>query len=333
MSVLLPVRNAVGTLGAALDSTRTQTLVDHEVIVVDDGSIDGTAHLVRAHARRDPRIRLLSSPALGLVPALNLGLEACQAPLVARMDADDVMHRDRLRCQSLAFERWPKCAVVGTRVQLFPAEQVTGGMREYLRWQNNCLSPRDLASDIYLEAPFTHPSVAFRRDTVTALGGYRDGVFPEDYDLWLRINAAGLEMRKLSATLLSWRLHPKSLSRRDGRYSRSAFDALRAKYLSVDPRLTSGRDVVVWGAGRRTRARFKHAASAGVRPCAWIDVNPRKLGNRLEGAPVVPPAWLRFRSQRPLVLVYVANHGVRDKVGQYLDEIGYVRGVDYLHVG
>ncbi len=87
-------------LPAALASLRRQTLEDWELVAVDDGSTDATPQLLRAAAAADARIRVLTRPAEGLVSALNAGLEACRAPLVARMDGDDVCHPRRLALQS-----------------------------------------------------------------------------------------------------------------------------------------------------------------------------------------------------------------------------------------
>lgn len=339
----MPVRDAEDTLVECLDSIAAQVCRRFEVVAVNDGSTDASASILRARARDDGRIRVIDShgtahgpghgPGHGLVRALNLGIARCRAPIIARMDADDRMYPERLGAQLAAFERWPQAAVIGSRVRLFPPERITDGMRRYMHWQNHCNSPGDIADDIYLEAPFTHPSVAVRTESLSALGGYRDGAFPEDYDLWLRFNHAGLEMRKLRATLLDWRLSPTSLSRRDGRYSRDAFDRLRAAYLACDPRLAGDRALVVWGAGRRTRRRFGHLKALGHPARAWIDVDARKLRQPAEGLPVYPPVWLRAAKPRPLVLVYVANHGVRERIAAYLKAIGYVRGEDWLQVG
>jgi hypothetical protein len=206
-------------------------------------------------------------------------------------------------------------------------------MREYLRWQNACVAGDALRDEIYIECPITHPSVMYRRAAVLAAGGYRDGDFPEDYELWLRLVQGGCRMAKIDRCLLDWRQHRASLSRRDPRYSRDAFDRLRADYLASDRRLASGRPLVFWGAGRRTRRRTRHLVAKGVAPCAWIDVDPRKLGNRIEGAPVVAPEWLGEQRPRPFVLAWVASHGARDRIAAALASMGYRRGEDCLAVG
>lgn len=329
----MPVRDATATLDACLDSIQAQTLTDFEAVIVDDASSDGSRELVAARARSDDRIRLLPGPYRGLVACLNAGLDAARAPLIARMDSDDVMARERLALQERYLREHANVDVVASRVRAFPRDDVGAGMREYLRWQNACLSSEALRDEIYVECPMTHPSVMYRRAAVVAAGRYRDGDFPEDYELWLRLTDNGCRMAKIDRCLLDWRQHEKSLSRRDPRYSRDAFDRLRAAYLAGDRRLANGRPLAFWGAGRRTRLRARHVLARGFPPRVWIDVDARKIGNRIQGAPVVAPEWLRDRRPRPFVLAWVASHGARDEIAATLGGMGYARGEDYLAVG
>lgn len=333
VTILMPVRNASATLGPCLNSIQAQSLTDFELLVVDDASSDETHQMVSARAAEDTRIRLLRAPRRGLVACLNAGLGEARAPLIARMDGDDVMDRERLALQRGYLQRHPDEDVVASRVRAFPADRVQAGMREYLRWQNACLGSDALRDEIYVECPITHPSAMFRRAAVVAAGGYRDGDFPEDYELWLRLTERGSRMAKIDRCLLHWRQRDDSLSRRDPRYSREAFDRLRAHYLARDPRLESGRPLVFWGAGRRTRRRTTHIVSSGFQPCAWVDVDPHKIGNRIHDAPVVAPEWLSGRQPRPFVLAWVASHGARESIGVALTGMGYGRGADYLGVG
>ncbi len=332
ISILLPFYNARATLEAALLSIKDQSFDDYEVLAVDDGSTDGSDEIVRDVAANDRRIKLLQPRRLGLVGALNRGLAEARAPLIARMDADDLMRPERLEAQYGYLRENPEIGLVGCRVHLFPEALIQAGFREYIRWQNDCLTPEDLREEIYVESPIAHPSMVFRRAIVTDLGGYRDGLFPEDYELLLRLNAAGVRLGKVDRTLLDWRESGERLTRTDGRYARESFDRLRADYLARDRRLHLGRPLAFWGAGRKTRRRSGLLLERGHRPAAWIDIDPRKIGNRVAGARVVPPEWLD-RSERPFVLSYVTNHGARGIIAAQLEALGYRRGEDYLMVG
>ncbi|WP_456375900.1 glycosyltransferase [Thiolapillus sp.] len=333
ISILLPFHDALDTLPECLNSIRAQDHPHWELIAVNDQSTDGSAVWMRTQAAKDKRIHVIDNPRKGLVNALNLGLAACTHPLVARMDADDIMHPRRLSRQLAHFRRTPDLALSATRVRAFPPEQVQKGFSEYLRWQNLCCSRAEIAREIYVESPFAHPSIMFRKKPIVQAGAYRQGSFPEDYDLWLRLFHSGQAMEKLPEVLLDWRESPGRVSRTDPRCSREAFDRLRATYLARDQRfLAKANHFVIWGAGRKTRKRCRHLLDQGFRPQAWIDIDPKKIGNEIRGVPVVDSQWLKTR-QRPLVLVYVANHGAREEIAAELDAMGYVQGKDYLAVG
>ncbi|RLJ17792.1 glycosyl transferase [bacterium endosymbiont of Escarpia laminata] len=333
LEIILPFRDAATTLDPCLDSIRQQTFRDFRLLAINDHSRDDSCSVVQQHANCDKRIRLLHNPHPGLVNALNFGLMQATSPLIARMDADDLMDQQRLQLQLDYLQQNKIITLVGCQVRLFPKNLIHAGYREYVRWQNQCLDPDEIAADIYIESPFAHPSVMFRRKAIIETGGYREGMFPEDYDLWFRLHRAGHRMAKLPQILLDWRESENRTSRQDPRCSREAFDWLRAHYLARDPLLLARRDeLVIWGAGRKTRKRCQRLLEQGFQVKAWIDIDPRKIGNRLQGVPVVSPEWL-LQESKPFVLVYVTNHGARDLIRQELEDMGYRRRVDYLMVG
>ncbi len=338
VSVVMSVRNAAATLPMCLDSIRAQTFVDYELIVMDDGSSDGSARIITTRAVHDRRIKFIEcAPPFGLVNALNAGVEHARGEFVARMDADDIMHPQRLEQQSRYLAEHPHIDAVASQVRAFPDADVGQGMTRYLHWQNNCISCDDIAQEVFVEAPITQPSVTLRRQSLRAAGGYRDGDFPEDYELWLRMLARGQRIAKIPRVLLDWRQRANSYSKTDSRYSREAFDRLRAVYLAMDPRIKAlsrqnARPFAVWGAGRKTRRRVERLTARGITPTFWIDVAPRKLGRCIQGIKVLPPSSLDVLA-RPYVLVYVTMHGVREQVTDYLHSLGYRRSRDYLCVG
>jgi glycosyltransferase involved in cell wall biosynthesis len=150
-SILLPARNAAATIDAALHSVRRQTLPDWECIVVDDGSTDDTASLVAAFAARDSRVRLLRTDGAGLVEALCLGLAHCRGAIVFRMDADDLMRRERLACQAALLDAHPDLVAAGAHVRIIPRAGLTDRRRAYERWLNHLRTPADLRRERFVE--------------------------------------------------------------------------------------------------------------------------------------------------------------------------------------
>lgn len=306
VSVLLPCRDAGATLAAALDSLAAQTYVAYEVIAVDDGSADGTAGVLAARARRDPRICVVREPARGLVAALRTAASAACGELLARMDADDVAAPERLARQVAWLDDHPEAGACGTRIRYFPRRLVRDGARRYERWINGVVTPEEMDRNLFVECPIPHPTLMMRRAAYEAAGGYYDGDWPEDYDLILRLAAGGWRLGKVDDVLLEWREGPTRLSRTDARYGEAAFRRLKAAFL---PRLRSaGRPLVVWGAGPVGKAFARALQAVGETVVAFVDLDPRKLGQMIHGAPVVPPTSLdRFRGAYAVAAVGAAD--------------------------
>lgn len=312
VSVLLPVRDAALTLGECLESLRRQTLEDHEVVAVDDGSRDGSADLLRAAAAADARVRVVrSSGPGGLVAALNTGIAAARAPLVARMDADDRCPATRLALQAEALDRNPGVGVLATRVRAM-GDAVGPGMQAYVEWSNGLLDDAAIRRDLLVESPLVHPSVMMRTATLRALGGYRDDGGPEDYDLWLRAAQGGMRFSKLGDVLLEWRDSPRRLTRTDARYAPARFFARKHRALLQGPLLGRG-PVVIWGAGEIGKAWSRALRESGVPVRAFVEVDPRKLGQRIHDVPVVEPeAAVAFGEA--LHLAAVGQRGARERI-------------------
>lgn len=326
--MLLPVRDGARTLAAALESLAQQSLSEHEVIVVDDGSQDGSAELVEGFARRDGRVRLVRQGPLGLVPALNRAATEARAPFFARMDADDISMADRLRHQLSWLRRRPDLAAVGSLVETFGSVVDNAGWQRYIVWLNRCRDAERITRDLLVESPLAHPSVIMRREAFERVGGYRDFDGPEDYDLWLRLARAGARFAKVPRVLLRWRDHGARLTRVDGRYRPEAFMALKVEHLMAGPLADRSRPLLLWGAGRDGGRFGRMLLARGVAIEAFIDIDPRRIGNSRHGRPVIAPDEL-LAYERPMVLVVVPVAGARKLIRGRLTRRGLREGDDY----
>jgi len=329
VSVLLAVRNEQLHLPAALASIWRQSESSWELVAVDDGSCDATPSILRQAAERDPRVRLFCRPPLGLVNALNAGLSQCRADLVARMDGDDICHPRRLERQLAAFSADPDLDLVSCRVRQFPRPTLTQGMRHYETWQNSRLDHAEILRDLWVESPFAHPSVVYRRDLVQKLGGYRDCAWAEEYDLWLRLAAAGCRFARCPETLLFWRDRPERLTRTADNCSLEAFRACRIHHLQRGY-LAGERGLTLWGAGVEGKAWRRALTAAGITVQRWVEIDPRKLGQTIHGAPVVGIDTLAPGQGK--MLISVGTQGARAQVRSMASTRGLVEGVDFLCV-
>ncbi|MEJ2384861.1 MAG: glycosyltransferase [Xanthomonadales bacterium] len=327
VSVVLPVRDGGPWLAAAVASILDQTLSELELIVVDDHSRDGA---VERLDRGDPRLQVIDSAGRGVSAAFNTGLARARGPLVARMDADDLALPNRLERQVAYLEAHPEIALCGACVEIFAAGAVQGGNRRYQAWLNACREPATIRRELFIESPIPNPTVVFRARELRALGGYRDPDWPEDYDLFLRADAAGLAMGKPDGVLLRWREHAGRLTRTDDRYARERFQAAKLHYLAAH-RLPSDRPLIVWGAGPTGALTHDLLAAEGVAMVGFVDVHPRRIGGRKRGLPVWPIEHVRDAASA-FVLAAVGSAGARPRIRACMDRFGRVEGEDYLFV-
>lgn len=327
VSVLLPVRDAAATLPLCLASLARQTLSDWECVLVDDGSRDASLALARAAAARDPRLRVVATPRRGIVAALGEGLAHCRAPVVARLDADDWMRRDRLAAQRAALEADPELAALGTHVRLFPRRGLAEGGRAYEAWLNAIDSPEAVRREAFVECPLAHPTLAIRRDLLMR-HGYRDVPWAEDYDLVLRLLAAGEKLSVLPRRLVVWRHGGARLSRRDPRYAPAAFTACKAAFLAAGF-LARDERYVLWGYGGTGKSLRRALAEHGRHPALIVELHPGRLGETIHGAPVVRPEALPALPRRPIV-VSVAGAGPRAEIRARLAELGFAELRDFV---
>ncbi|RYY91758.1 MAG: glycosyltransferase, partial [Chitinophagaceae bacterium] len=185
ITVLMPAYNAADYIADAIRSVLAQTFPHFELLIVDDGSTDNTAAI--AAAFNDPRIRLLRQPNGGVAAALNRGLAEAQAPLVARFDADDLCHQQRLERQRALLQQDQRLVIAGSAVEYVDADK-----RPVFSWQPPAYTHNELLRVLPHSCPFIHSSVIFRREAVLAAGGYPEGAHTfEDHLLWTRLLPAG----------------------------------------------------------------------------------------------------------------------------------------------
>ncbi len=249
VSVLMAVHNGARTVATAIESIRAQTWTDWELVLVDDGSSDGTAALLAT--LDDERIRVMRNEKnRGLAASLNTAFRASRGELLARMDADDAALPERFARQVAFLREHPDVDIVGSTAILIDA-----GGREF-----GVMTRRErhdeMAAKVFKENPFIHPAVMMRRRVLEELGGYDESLRRgQDYDLWLR-GVRRFRYHNLQEPLLRYKL-PE-----------------RATWIS-----TSHGARVIWRHGRREGVPLRGAWFAGRLVFAfwlWKLMNPRR---------------------------------------------------------
>lgn len=226
VSVLMAAHNAEAYLNEAIRSILAQTFADFEFIIIDDGSTDGTRAIVEHFKSIDPRIRHIDQENRGLANSLNRGLLLSRAELVARMDADDISHPDRLLKQVNFMDHHLGIEALGTHVRKIDATGNVIGL-----WRSPSRE-HEAAWRLPLGSTLPHPSVMLRKSAIEAVGGYDIAIhIAEDYDLWCRLVRSGYEITNLPECLLDYRVHSTQISSVESRQQQLTAQSIAFQHL------------------------------------------------------------------------------------------------------
>lgn len=209
ITVIMPVFNNAPFLDAAIRSVMEQDFADFELIIINDGSTDGSGSII--HHWNDPRIRLLDNEKnQGLVFTLNRGLDEARGKWIARMDGDDLCLPGRFSAQIEYLAQHPEVDVLATRVQLINEQGVYTGI-----WSDDekAISPKDILNYLPKNNCIAHPTIMAKAEVIKRFRYNQSQSQAEDYDLWLRMAAAGCNIHKLDKFYLSHRMVGDSFTR------------------------------------------------------------------------------------------------------------------------
>lgn len=207
VSVLMPAYNSEKYIATAIESILNQTFSDFEFIIINDGSTDNTAKIVRQYARQDPRIKFIDNKKnRGLIAVLNMGLDLCTGEYIARMDSDDVSRPQRFELQVEYMDAHPECGVVSAWIQKFGPTILRPEIDKYM-------STVKLLDLVLYGSRVSHPAAMIRASVLRDNNIYYDPAYPhaEDYALWASI-AQFAELHNLQTVLLDYRWHDTNVS-------------------------------------------------------------------------------------------------------------------------
>jgi glycosyltransferase involved in cell wall biosynthesis len=267
-----------------------------------------------------------SARGLGVAGAMQAGLDVAEAPLVARMDADDVAHPERLAHQAELLAGTPLLDAVSCGVRLIASEGE--GMERYVEWVNGLSTPDAVARERFVECPVIQPSLMMRLVPVKRAGGYRQVAWAEDHDLFLRMLRGGARFGKVPEILLDWRDGKARLTRSDPAYAEEQVWRMKAHHLAQE-RLARKGGVAIGGAGPIGKRLARLLAGEGVEVKGFFDVHPRRIGERIGGSEVAAPDEIGSRWREAVLLSAVGVEGGREKVRELAEAAGYVEGEDF----
>lgn len=328
-SIILPFHNAEKTLLRTITSLFNQSFKKFEIILINNNSTDNSSKEAIQSAVNDSRIKLISEPRQGVVYAANAGMKAAKGKYIARMDADDVAHPERLEKQFKHLELNPAISISATQVNYRTDNKELSDFSHFTDWSNNLTTWQDIFQNRFVEYPIVNPTLLFRRSLLDEVGYLKDGNFPEDYEWFLRAVDHGHKVEKLPTPLLDWQDSTSRLTRTDERYDSEAFFQIKTYYLAKHLKKINQSHVWIWGAGKLGLKRSQLLLRHRITIDGYIDI---KKDKQLTNYPCVHFHDIQPSTQ-PFIISYITNRDRRDEVRDFLNAKGYEEDTNYIIAG
>lgn len=327
LSILVPFSNHQHTLEECIKSCLNQTFEDFELILIENLSLDNSYEIASTYAPLDSRIKLLSESRSGFAHALNAGLENAKGEYIARLDADDTNLPTRFEMQCNYLDENDEVDVISSCARHVTNTENEQKRLSHIIWSNKIITPEEIINNRFVDSPIIHSSACYRKSLIEQFGNYSQGYFPEDYEFWLRLLDNKVVFHKLTDYLVEWYDYPQRIERLDDKYNLQGFFEVKSMY--INNFLTEKNDwyplVAVWGAGRVARRWFSYLHELEVWPKFFIDLNANETKNVIQFKHT-PPAGNNF------ILSYVANPAARQNIKEFLTDLGYTEGENFICV-
>lgn len=322
VSIIMPAKNAAAYLEACLESIINQSYVHWELLVTNDHSTDDTLSIIEAFSKRDNRIHVFQNKGKGIIPALQTAYANAKGTLITRMDADDLMSKDKMEWLVKTCKNENTLAT--GLVRYFSDHDLGEGYQKYTAWLNANLQSENPFQDIYKECVIPSPCWMLHKTTFEYLGAFDGDRYPEDYDLCFRMRQANLAVHAVDQVLHHWRDYPTRSSRTDENYLDNRFLDIKVHYFLQDD-LDTDKALVLWGAGKKGKTIAKLLAAQGV-AFHWISNNPKKIGHTIHEVIIQGEEILEDHPSAQVIVAVAAPEDqsyIADIVGSRVGVRGY----------
>lgn len=326
ISIVMPVKNAMPYLSRCLDSILSQSLPEWELIAVNDGSDDNSFKILTTYQYLDARIKVLQNKGSGIIPALQTAYQASKGQYIHRMDADDIMPKEKLQTLYNLLKEHGKGFIATGNVKYFSENGISEGYRKYENWLNKLCNANTHWNEIYKECVIASPCWLIHRHDFEKCGAFNSTIYPEDYDLVFRFYKAGLQVVSSSKTLHLWRDHQLRTSRNHEHYQQNAFFQLKLHYFFQLHR-ASNRPLVVWGAGPKGKIMAK-LLNERNESFTWVSNNPKKNGKEIYQQ-ILQDYQVIITKNNPQIIVTVAQRNAQEEIISFLTENNLEEVKDY----
>ena len=306
ISILMPVKDASAFLVECISSILNQTYSNWELIAINDHSTDNSIEILNQYNHKDSRISVYNNKESGIINALQLALAKSTGSYVTRMDADDIMSKEKIQ-ELITMLIHKKGGYVATGcVKYFSTEKnLNEGYINYENWLNNLTINEANFSEIYKECVIPSPCWMMKKEDLIQIGGFNSSIYPEDYDLAFRMFYGGIKIAGSKKILHHWRDYPHRTSRTNLNYSNNAFPKIKTHYF-INNELDKGKNLILWGAGKKSKAIAQILIDQKV-AFLWITNNPKKIGKKIYGCSILDCKKITIDNTSQLIIAIASK--------------------------
>lgn len=279
VSIIMPFRDAGLYIEECVQSILQQSYSNWELIAVNDHSTDDSKPILEAFQHQDSRIHVLQNKGLGIIDALMTGYALAQGSFITRMDADDVMPKDKISTLVDLLQYHGRGHIATGHVKYISEGVLGDGFKKYEQWLNNLCRTNSHFLDIYKECVIPSPCWMMYRQDFNSIGDFQSQQYPEDYDLVFRMYKGKMKVASSDKILHLWRDHMVRASRTDPNYLDNRFLKLKVDYF-VELDWNADKQLILWGAGSKGKNIAKLLLGKSI-PFTWVTNNEKKVGKHI----------------------------------------------------
>lgn len=318
ISILLPFRNAAPWIEETIASILAQTYEDWELIAVNDHSTDDSQLCIEQF--QDTRIQILQNDGTGIIPALQTAFKQASGTFTTRMDADDVMPKDKLELLRNGVEGHRH--IITGKVEYFSEKEVSEGYRNYEAWLNERINRKDHYQHIYRECVVASPNWMAPTNSLRHDRIFEQLEYPEDYCMTFLWKKYGYRIGTINTITHLWREHPKRTSRNSEIYDQASFFRLKLDWFR---RNEKGKTLGIFGTGPKGKLALEQLEDTFE--IRWFDHEYEKYGAPVNGYQIENPE--KCDCDLLLLAVYPKN---KTRLENLVTRLGYSFGTNVWYV-
>ena len=286
----------------AISSITEQTYENWELIAINDHSDDNSLKMLNEWANKySTKISIKENIGHGIIYALRCGLNSAKGRYITRMDADDIMDKNKLYLLHDALEKKGSGWVATGLVKYFATDKTLNeGYINYEKWLNKLTANNNNFNEIYKECVIPSPCWMMLKEDLKSIGGFDSAIYPEDYDLAFRMYSNKMKVTGVNTVLHYWRDYHERTSRNDPNYLNNTFAKIKTMYF-IKNDLNTNKTLILWGAGKKGKQIAKTLITENIK-FSWVTENPKKINITIYNKKIINSDILKEENEIQVII-------------------------------